>query len=418
MQFLKKVDKSQTLLINEQSKKLEKEGKQIIKFGFGESPFPPIKAAVEALKNNASEKFYSPVQGILELREKIANFHSKIDGLNITADRVLVGAGSKILIYAVLASFKKANVFIPAPAWVSYSPQAKLCGHKAIYLQTNFEKRWRIDSKTILEAVGKVKNNYPNILILNYPGNPDGLTYSAHELQELALVLKKHNFIVISDEIYGLLNHKGNHTSLAKFYENTIITTGLSKWCGAGGWRLGALILPEALNGEFKQVLLGIASETYSCATTPVQLAGIKAYELSSEFKSYIEKQRLILQRIGGYIADELQESGIKVHQPEGGFYLFPDFSNFTKGLKKLRINNSSELCAEILKKTGVAILNGSSFNMDEKSLTARLAYVDFDGAKLLTLSDAEILAKNFIDLNTPKIKLGVDGLKAFVGGL
>lgn len=100
---LKTVDKSQTLLINEQSKLLESKGRQIIKFGFGQSPFPPIQAATNELKNKAHEKFYAPVAGILPLREKIASFHNNLDKINAQADNVLIAPGSKILIYAILA---------------------------------------------------------------------------------------------------------------------------------------------------------------------------------------------------------------------------------------------------------------------------------------------------------------------------
>lgn len=413
---LKTVDKSQTLLINEQSKLLESKGRQIIKFGFGQSPFPPIQAATNELKNKAHEKFYAPVAGILPLREKIASFHSYLDKINAQADNVLIAPGSKILIYAILASFKKANVFIPAPAWVSYAPQAKLCGHKTIILKTTFEKRWRIDEQAIKSAVTGVKNNNQNILILNYPGNPDGLSYSEQQLQRLSAILKKHNFIVISDEIYALLHHEGKHQSIAKFYEEgTLITTGLSKWCGAGGWRLGALLLPDALNANFKEVLLGIASETYSCAPTPIQLAAIKAYEINDDFNIYIKKQRLILKTLANYLVEEFQKAQILVHRPDGAFYLFLDFSNFAKSLAKKGIKTSEKLCSEILKQTGVAILNGSSFNMNEKSLTARLAYVDFDGQKLLNLSESEILAKNFIPNYAPNIKIGCQKIIEFL---
>ena len=142
-----------------------------------------------------------------------------------------------MLIYAIMAAFKKANIFLVTPSWVSYEPQARLAGHTVYRIHTTFENKWRLLPDQLEKALDGVKDKeYPSILVLNYPGNPDGLTYKKEKLEELATVLKKHNVIVISDEIYGLLNHKGEHCSIAKFYKNTIVTTGLSKWAGAGGW--------------------------------------------------------------------------------------------------------------------------------------------------------------------------------------
>ena len=115
----RKVHKSQTLLLNEQSRLLETEGKEIFKFGFGQSPFPPIPCAIENLKKYAEAKDYSAVQGIALLRKRIAQFHQEADRLVIAEDSVLVAPGSKILIYAVMAMFKKADVLIPVPAWVT-----------------------------------------------------------------------------------------------------------------------------------------------------------------------------------------------------------------------------------------------------------------------------------------------------------
>lgn len=121
-------------------------------------------------------------------------------------------------------AFKKADVFIPAPSWVSYAPQAKLVGHHIIKLNTTFEERWRINSKTIAEGA-KLKKHETSILILNYPGNPDGLTYSKQELIDIAGITKSQNMLVISDEIYGLLNHNRAHLSFSNYYPEKTITT-------------------------------------------------------------------------------------------------------------------------------------------------------------------------------------------------
>ena len=156
---------------------------------------------LEALRNAVEHKEYSSVQGESELRENISKFHKKHNGLTVESDNILIAPGSKILIYNILLSFIKADVFIPAPAWVSYAPQAKLVGHHVIKLNTSFENRWRITAKDLDEGI-KLKQYEPSILILNYPGNPDGLTYSEPEIIELAKAARLHNMLVISDEIY------------------------------------------------------------------------------------------------------------------------------------------------------------------------------------------------------------------------
>lgn len=417
----KSVEKSQTLLLNEQSRNLESTGKEVFKFGFGQSPFPPLAAATEALKKNAHQKAYSPVQGIPELREKVADFHRKVEGIDITADRVLIAPGSKILIYAVMASFKKADVLIPAPAWVSYAPQAHLLGHNAIRVACDFKGRWRVTPKAIDQAVAKKKSkSTPSILILNYPGNPEGLSYSEKELKALSTVFKKHNILVVSDEIYGQLNHRGEHKSLAKYYpQGTIVTGGLSKWCGAGGWRLGIALLPKSLGGEFRDVMLGVASETYSCASLPVQLAACKAYEWNDKVKTYLVQQRKLLSFIGNWSAATLRKSGLDVHDPEGGFYLFVDFSPLKAKLNKAGIKTSQKLCERLLKDTGVALLPGDAFGMKPDYLAARLAYVEFDGAaamKAVAKLRKKPVPESFLNSPFGKTARGIRAISGWAG--
>lgn len=417
---LREVEKSQTLLLNEQSRNLETSGREVFKFGFGQSPFLPPERAIAALQQNAARKDYSPVQGILPLREKIAEFHRTAENIDIDASRVLVAPGSKILIYAVMAAFKNADVLIPAPSWVSYRPQATLLGHASIPVETTAANRWRITPQSVENAVQQKKDAAtPSVLILNYPGNPDGLTYSATELKALAEAFRKHRILVVSDEIYGMLDHAGNHRSLALDYpEGTIVTGGLSKWCGAGGWRLGVALLPKSLDGEFKEVMLGIASETYSCAAYPVQLAACEAYQWDSVTQNYLVHQRRILSLIGNWISAALQQNGIIAHAPQGGFYLFLDFSNLTGAFTQAGITTSQQLCERLLTETGVALLPGDAFGMDTAHLCARLAYVEFDGVAALAASEKTGLGKaldeNFLRQYAGKTVRGIETLCAW----
>ena len=400
-----KVGESKTLAINTLSKSMELQGRKIYKFGFGQSPFNPPQNAIDAFAKNVGLTNYSHVQGNIELRERIAHFHKQANGIDTSADDVLVAPGSKILIYSILLAIKNLDVFVPAPSWVSYRPQVELCQHHLINVTTNFEERWRV-TPAGLRAAFKKKKRKNSILILNYPGNPDGLSYTENELKALAKTLRELNILVISDEIYALLNFNQSHHSLATFYpEGTITTTGLSKWCGAGGWRLGIALLGKNMDPLFKKALIGIASETYSCTSEPVQMAAIKAYEDFSKTETYLQQQIEILKTVGNFCHRELDKIGIRVHPPEGGFYLFPDFSNFQGKLNAKGIFTADQLCEQLLNETGVALLPGSAFGLKKEILAARLAYVDFD--------DPIGKAGQF-EYKFPRIVAGMEALVAF----
>lgn len=406
----REVEESQTLLINSQSLALMAQQQKIIKFGFGQSPFLPPAKVMEALRNAVHRKEYSTVQGDVELRELVAAFHEKYNGLATSPENVLIAPGSKILIYSILLAFQEADVFIPSPAWVSYAPQAKLIGHNSIRLQSSFEQRWRV-TPDILRSAIKNKQFEASILILNYPGNPDGLTYSAEELKALADVAREFDILVISDEIYGLLTYHAPHLSFGNFYpEKTITTTGLSKWCGAGGWRLGIALLSSGVPLLLKKTLIGIASETYSCAPTPVQVAAREAYRDVEASVNYVNDQIALLSKIGNYCADELNKNGVKVHAPEGGFYIFPDFSAFTNQLKKGGVETSNQLCEQLLAATSVALLPASAFGFEPELLAARLAFVDFDENTARNSANIDAGFPNVIE----GIKLIIEWVKGF----
>ena len=403
MSYHPQVEESQTLLINTQTRLLESQNRKVFKFGFGQSPFFPPQKVIKSLRKHAFRKEYSSVQGDPDLRYNISEFHHKYNGLKSSPDDILVAPGSKILLFNILLSFNKADVMISAPSWVSYAPQAKLAGHNLIKLKTSFEERWRISPSHLKQGV-KSKKHGPTILIINYPGNPDGLSYTQKELKELSITAKALNLFVISDEIYGLLDHENTHMSFANYYPSkTITTSGLSKWCGAGGWRLGLAILPESIDPAFKKALIGIGSETYSCASSPIQQAAKIAYGNFDSSMKYVRKQNKLLKIIGNYCADHLNQCGVNVHNPEGGFYLFVDFSPFKKNLNKAEILTSNDLCEKLLLSTGVALLPATAFGFEKEFLAARLAYVDFEDP---------LQKKSFhLEKDCPKIIEGIQAL-------
>ena len=203
----------------------EASGQIVYKFGFGQSPFPPPQQAVAELSRRSAHKEYLPVQGLLELRESVANYHNYYDGLDITAEGVAIGAGSKILIYNILRSFTDADVILVTPSWVSYEPQCILAGLNVIRIQTTAETGWGVTPELLQRAISSRSNHgKPLLCILNYPGNPNGRTYSVEQLSQLANTCRDNNILLISDEIYGHLSFS-KHTSMQALYpEGTIVT--------------------------------------------------------------------------------------------------------------------------------------------------------------------------------------------------
>lgn len=413
---LKNLLESDTLSINEISKQLQQQGKTIYRFGLGQSPFPVPELLVEALRLHAPEKDYLPVQGLLSLREAVADFHTRRDGIDALPSNIIIGPGSKELVFLLQLVFN-GKIIIVSPCWVSYIPQALILGKKLRIIHSSYADRWQL-TPLLLEKFTRDRdaNSDPALLILNYPGNPDGVTLDDDDLREIAQIARNKNIYILSDEIYGHTHHKGNHVSIARYYpEGTIVSSGLSKWCGAGGWRLGTFTFPSELQALLKKMAV-VASETYTSVNAPVQYAAIKAFRPSLEIEEYLCYTRKILAGLGNHCHRLLTEANIRVHAPEGGFYLFIDFENYRDHLIQKGIHSSSDLCSRLLQETGVAILPGSSFNRPPEEFTARLAYVDFDGAKALAAAKTIPLHESLPgDFNTNNCLKTIEGIQHLV---
>ncbi len=397
---------SATVAINEYCNKLVAEGRQVFKLGLGQSPFPVPDAVMKELQANAFQKDYLPVAGLKELRETVADYHRRTQGTPFAPKGVLIGPGSKELMF-ILQLVYYGDLVIPAPAWVSYAPQAKIIGRQVNFLQTHRDNGWKLLPEQ-LEELCALDPGRPRLLIFNYPSNPTGGTYSRSELKAIADTARKHRVILLSDEIYGELHHKGQHVSIARFYpEGTIVSAGLSKWCGAGGWRLGTFAFPETL-GWLREAMAVVASETYTSTSAPIQYAAVRAFKGGFDIERYLVHSRRILKHLGRWAAKTLNDAGIATCRPEGGFYLFPDFEHLRARLVTRGIADSAALCHKLLEDTGVAILPGSDFGRPPSELTARLAYVDFDGAKALygarSIAIEQPLNDEFLEAYTPNV--------------
>ncbi len=376
------IPQSATLAINEKSEELKREGKKVYKLGLGQSPFPVPQPVVEALKLNAFQKDYLAVKGLYQLRVAIAEYYARAQGLDYDFEDVLIGPGSKELMF-LLQFVYYGDLVIPTPSWVSYAPQAQIIGRHVRWIPTRRVDKWKLTPE---ELIAHCKDDpvRPRLVILNYPSNPSSLTYSVEELKKIAAVAKKYKIILLSDEIYGELHHEGKHISIARFYpEGTIISSGLSKWCGAGGWRLGTFVFPTNLRWLLNS-MAAVASETFTSTSAPIQYAAVTAFKGGAKIETYLENSRNILKKLGTLITDKLIKTGVYAAYPEGGFYVFPDFTVFKDKFNSIGITTGKQLCEKLLEETGVAILPGIAFGRPENELTARIAYVDFDGTKII----------------------------------
>ena len=394
---------SATLRMNEISRDLESKGKKVFKFGFGQSPFQVPDDVVSELKNNAYQNKYLSMQGLPGLREAIAKFVSLKKNYNYKAENILIGPGTKELMFLLHILFD-GEVLLPTPSWVSYEPQAILGRNKVHWIETTREKNWFPTAEDIEKVISKNKEkNY--LLFLNSPNNPSGQIFE--NLKEISELVKKNNILVLSDEIYSELSFQDNFKSISNFCpEQTIISNVLSKWCGAGGWRLGHFVIPNELT-KLKNSLKVLASETFSAVSAPIQYAAIAAYK--NDHSLYLNNSREILKLVGEYVYDNLKSNKVLINKPQGGFYIMPEFLD-----KKFK--NSEEMCANLLNDTGVAILPGSDFGFSKDRLIARLSFTDFDGENFMdNLSKEKKLDYSLINKFAPKVVEGTKKLKAWV---
>jgi len=400
---IKNLDLSATLKINEISKKLEQEGKEIIKFGFGQSPFPVPVKVVDELKKNAHQKSYLPIQGLDDLRVAISKYESKKKNKNFSSEQIIIGPGSKELMFLLHVSFD-GEIILPAPSWVSYQPQSIIAGNKFHWIQTSAENNWYPTAESLEELVLKNKEkNY--LLILNSPNNPSGQV--CKNIKEISEIVKKYKIIVLSDEIYSELTFDENYDSMSNFCsEQVIVSNGLSKWCGAGGWRLGYFVIPNALS-KLKNSMKVLASETFSAVSAPIQFAAISAF--NNDHTDYILKSKKILKGIGEYVYNNLKSNNVIMNKPMGGFYLMPEFLN-------KKFNTSAEMCTDLLNKKGVAILPGSDFGFSIDKMISRLSYTDFDGKNFMSKINLNTtIDDGLVNKYAPKVAEGTKRLKEWV---
>tara|TARA_Y100001970_G_scaffold291192_1_gene427444 strand:+ start:1092 stop:2327 length:1236 start_codon:yes stop_codon:yes gene_type:complete len=396
---IKSLKPAATLAINEKCKKLREEGKKVFNFGFGGSPFSIPEKIVSALKNNAHKKEYLPSIGLKDLREAIAGYINAKTNNSFERDDIIIGPGTKQLMFLLQLGFDGEFIF-PTGSWVSYEPQALIAKNKVHWIKTFRENNWFPKPEDIEKKIKSIKNKNI-ILFLNSPNNPSGAV--CKNLREIAEVAKKYKIMVLSDEIYAQLQFDGKYNSISEYYsEGTIISSGLSKWLGAGGWRLGFFAVPKKLRNILEMIKI-LSSESLSAVSAPIQYAAVEAF--SNDHSRYIDETRNILSCVGNYVYNNLKSNKVLINPPQGGFYVMPEFLNS-------KFKTSAAMCDDILKKTGVALLPGSDFGFKPNKMLVRLSYTDFDGETFLkNVTGGKKLDDDVVKMYAPNVVEGTQRL-------
>ena len=387
-------------------------------FAFGQSPFPVPKMIQEALIKNVDKGAYAAVPGIPELRNAISKYNKHYFGIDVSPDRIYVGPGTKELIFNLL-EILHGTVILPTPAWLGYLPQIRFL--KKNYHMLSTRANGKIAPKDLKKLALRLQDRQ-KILILNNPHNPSGLLYTKSELEEITNVCRELNISVISDEIYAQTTYDfSKFVSMGKIYpEGTFVTNGLSKSHAAGGYRLGYVVFPQHavdLKAQFKKIL---ATE-YTAVSTPIQHAAIPGFEISQEMDEYFEITRSIHKIMGEYTYNALTAiSGVKATKPEATFYLLADFNAYAPELQQAKITSSQKLSESlIVHPYHTAIVGGDSLVLERTDFSARIAYVDYDGAKVYekykeqkphTSSEKVEFVRNY----APKIVSGIQMIETF----
>lgn len=412
---------SPTLKINELVRAKRAAGRTVYHLGFGQSPFGAHPAIREALAANADKVMYLPVAGLESLRERaLAYFADKLhfdaDGFDVT-----VGSGSKQLIFDAQSAVQ-GDLLMPVPSWVSYGPQAALLQDNVVRVFTRKEDLYHVTPDGLETAIREARNKglNPAKLVLNYPNNPSGLELNAERLRELADVCRKHGLVVISDEIYALVNYAGDHQSIARYYpEGTVVTTGLSKHLSLGGYRLGLAFVPKAATGLSK-AMRTIGSATWSCVSSPAQYAALRAVEDDPELELYVQDCTRVHGLVSRYACTQLNTLGLAYPEPQGAFYLYPNMTARAPALEQAHgVRTSEELATDLLERTSVATLPGTAFGDRPQTLALRIAMCDYDGDQALAglRADRAMAAADFVARYCPHVAEGVRRLVEYVGG-
>lgn len=364
--LLSRVQPSATIAVAQKARELRAAGRDVIGLGAGEPDFDTpdnIKAAAKKAIDEGKTK-YTPVAGIPELRQAIANKFKRENGLDYESSQTIVGTGGKqILFNAFMVTLNPGDeVIIPAPYWVSYPEMVLICGGTPVYCETTIEDNFKL-TPDALEAAITPKTKW---FMFNSPSNPSGAAYSHDELKALTDVLLKYPDIwILTDDMYEHLCY-GDFEFVTpvqvepKLYDRTLTMNGVSKAYAMTGWRIGYAAGPLPLIKAMDM----IQSQQTSGACSIAQWASVEALEGPQDFIG--ERRKVFEERRDLVVSMLNQAKGIECPSPEGAFYVYPSCAGLigkTAPSGKV-IENDADFVTELLETEGVAVVQGSAFGL------------------------------------------------------
>ena len=364
---------SQTLAMSQKSAELKAKGIDVINLSVGEPDFftpAHIKeAAIKAIEDNFS--FYSPVPGYMSLRKAIADKLSRENGLAFEPAQIVVGNGAKHALCNVVLTVVNPGdeVIIPVPAWVSYVEMVKLAEGKSVLVPAGIEQGFKITPAQLEAAI----TDRTRLIMLCSPSNPSGAVYSREELRGLVEVLKRYPQVtVLSDEIYEHINYTPEgHVSMAEFPEiadRLVIVNGVSKAYAMTGWRIGYMAGPLEIAKATTKLQGQTTSGTCSIAQKAAEAAYRGPQDCVEEMCQAFRRRRDLIVRLAREIP------GLKLDEPQGAFYIFPEISAFLgksytvtapDGTETVSvIRTDADLAMYLLEVAHVATVAGSAFCM------------------------------------------------------
>jgi len=362
---------SATLLMARKARELRAAGRDIIDLSLGEPDHAPpdfaLEAAAEALRGPYHK--YTPVNGYPDVRQAIADKFLRDNGLEYTADQIVISTGAKQSLMNVIMALVGPgdDVVIPAPYWVSYVEQVRLAGGTPVVVTSTLDEDWKAPVERIAAAI----TPRTRLLIFSSPCNPSGSVLTRAELEQLAEVVARHkDLYVMADEIYEHIVFDGKHESFATLpgmAERTITVNGLSKGFALTGWRLGYIGAPLWIAQAATKVQEQFTSATNSIAQR-VAKACVEAdtAQLAPMREDFRRRRDLV-------IAEVAKIPGWRCNVPQGAFYLMPDVSASIDGT---RIKGSVDLSMHLLDKANVSLVEGRSFGAEG---TLRISYATSD---------------------------------------
>lgn len=369
MQLSKKagnISPSITLSITAKANELKKQGVDVVSFGAGEPDFNTpeniINAAIKAMKDGKTK--YTPAGGILELKETICKKFEKDNNLKYKPSQITISTGAKqCLANAFMAILNPGDeVLIPIPYWVSYPELVKLADGVPVFVETKKENNY----KYTVEDLEKAVTDKTKAILLNSPNNPTGTIYHEDELLKIADFAKKHNLLIVSDEIYEKLIYDGEkHISIASLNEDafnrTLVINGVSKTYAMTGWRLGYIAASE----EITKVMTSIQSHMTSNVNTITQYATIEALNGPVEdLKNMVAE----FENRRNFMVDKLSKiNDVSIIKPNGAFYIMVNISAYLNTVfNGQEIKNSVDFAKVLLDEEKVAVIPGAGFGLDD----------------------------------------------------